>query len=379
MKSCGSIVPALAVFVAALDPFAFFQPTLRFTATELASLGRGAAVARSADAPRGNVTIVAAVPVAIDGDRLVSWIRDIAALKQSPVVRQIGRFSSVPTVADVGGLTLDADDLRDVARCRPGDCGLKLTDAEVARLQGAARSVRSGTAQTDAVQQAFREVVVARAAAYLQAGRSGPPPPVFLTEHWPAVAQGLREYPRASRAAPDEFLYWSKDAYGGKPIVSITHLTIVRGRGAGEPEVMVVGRQVFATHYTDAGWSITALAQGDTTRYLVYINQSAIDLLDSWYGGLIRRTVERRLRSEAVEVLQGLRRRLESGDPPLRGQAQVRRWMVGRVQAAVTRRQGGNHACGSSGDVDGCDSGNRRLGTGSGAAPADAAEGDGRS
>jgi hypothetical protein len=82
--------------------------------------------------------------------------------------------------------------------------------------------------------------------------------------------------------------------------------------------VLVVGRDVFATHYVDGAWSFTALLRATPSNYLMYLNQSDVDLLDTWYGGLVRRVAERRLREEAVDVLNGLRRRLESGDPPAR-------------------------------------------------------------
>src|SRR6478735_7584290 len=93
---------AAAVLV---DPFAFFQPTVRLTPSDRSTLEAGNAFAKSVQAPSGNVAIVAAVPVRIDGARLVAWMRDIAALKQSAVVKQIGRFSPVPSLADVQGLT----------------------------------------------------------------------------------------------------------------------------------------------------------------------------------------------------------------------------------------------------------------------------------
>ena len=43
---------------------------------------------------------------------------------------------------------------------------------------------------------------------------------------------------------------------------------------------------------------------------------ASLDALEE--AGLVRRVAERRLREEAVDVLNGLRRRLESGDPPAR-------------------------------------------------------------
>lgn len=39
-------------------------------------------------------------------------------------------------------------------------------------------------------------------------------------------------------------------------------------------------------------------------------------MLDGVFGGLVRRLIERRVRAEAPAVLNALRVRLESGDPP---------------------------------------------------------------
>ena len=165
---------------------------------------------------------------------------------------------------------------------------------------------------------AFREVVVARAQGFLRQRRTGTAPPAFLAANWPEVSRHLDDYPGQAVSGAESFLYWAKEAFAGKPIISVTHVTIVRGQPESEPDVLVIGRQVFATHYTEDAWSFTALMRDERQNYLVYLNQTGIDLLDSWYGGLVRRIVERRLRDEAVDVLNGLRRRLESGEPPVR-------------------------------------------------------------
>jgi uncharacterized protein with PIN domain len=75
---------------------------------------------------------------------------------------------------------------------------------------------------------------------------------------------------------------------------------------------------VFATHYIDASLSVTAIVGDRSTaqRYMAYLNRSDVDVLGGFWGGMVRRVLERRLRSEAPAILQTLRRRLESGDPP---------------------------------------------------------------
>ena len=51
-------------------------------------------------------------------------------------------------------------------------------------------------------------------------------------------------------------------------------------------------------------------------RYLLYTRHSRVDVFRGALAGMVRRIVEKRIRSDAPEVLAGLRRRLESGDPP---------------------------------------------------------------
>jgi len=315
--SARRVAPALLLAAALVDPFAFFQPTFRVQPAERATLSRGAAFARAVPAPPRHVAIVAAIPVHIDGDRLVAWINDIVALKKSPMVRELGRFSVTPSLADLRGLTLDEGDARELASCRPVTCGVKLSAAEITHIRAAMRPGRP--VNDEPVQQAFRDVVLARALDDLHTAGDAAEPPAFLTTNWPSVSLDTRALPSPLASGSEQFLYWAKDVFAGKPVVSVTHVTIVRGRRAGEPEVLVIGRQVFATHYIDGTWSLTSLVRDGERRYLVYVNQSSIDLLDAWYAGLLRRVVERRVREEAVDVLNGLRRRLESGDPPAHG------------------------------------------------------------
>jgi hypothetical protein len=95
-------------------------------------------------------------------------------------------------------------------------------------------------------------------------------------------------------------------------------VSIVRGYDPDLPDVLVAGKEIFSTHYVNASLGVTALMRGDLggSNYLVYVNRSEVDMLHGMFGGLIRWFMQRRLKAEAANVLQGLRRRLESGEPP---------------------------------------------------------------
>ena len=88
---------------------------------------------------------------------------------------------------------------------------------------------------------------------------------------------------------------------------------------AAQPDALVAGKQIFATHYMNGALALTAIVGGGpgSRRYLAYLNRSEVDVLGGFLGGLVRWIVERRLKSEASEVLQGLRRRIERGLPPV--------------------------------------------------------------
>jgi hypothetical protein len=63
--------------------------------------------------------------------------------------------------------------------------------------------------------------------------------------------------------------------------------------------------------------SLSAITRDSASgpRYLVYVRRSRADVLGGAFGGIVRRMVERRVRGEAPSVLDGLRNRLESGEP----------------------------------------------------------------
>jgi len=327
--------PVVAESALGQDPFAFFWPSVVTSDGERQRLGTGGTVARIVEGHQDAIAVFSATPLDADGDRFVRWMRQITVFKKGKYVEAIGRFSSPPRIEDLAALMLDATDLKDLEHCRPRKCGLKLSGTEIADL----RRVLSGRSNpTDAVQDAFRRLVLTRVQRYAQSGhraladyedRRTPvsleatfsglvDQSVFLRQQLPALADFLVRWPDAPLPSAESFFYWSKERLGAKAIISVTQVSILRGDGAATPDVVAVGKQIFATHYMDGSLSVTAIV-GDgqrSPRYLAYLNRSDVDVLGGFWGGLVRRILGRRLRSDAPGVLQTLRTRLESGDPP---------------------------------------------------------------
>jgi hypothetical protein len=338
-------LPALAVLVAGVlnppaaqpttaVPFGFLSPWIRVSDLDRARLDRGEVLARTLPDADGQVGVFVATRLNAPPRSLTRWTRAIADLKRSRFVLAIRRFSDPPAVSDLDALTLDASDLQDLGRCRPGDCDLKLSAPEIATLS-AATSAGAGDAT---VQEAFRHVLLSRLHAY-RTGRLADLAPLADDRHprrldealsalvtaspylsrLPELASWLRDDP-AARSHVETFFYWSKDDLGGsKPVISLNRVGILEPRdGPDRPAVIVAGVQFFASHYIDAALGLTMVLT-DRERdaaYLVYVNRSRVDVVTGFFGGIARLVLERRLERQAPLIVRGLRERLEGGLPP---------------------------------------------------------------
>jgi hypothetical protein len=315
---------------AAGDPFLFFRPSVVITPAERQRLDQGQVLVRVLPGHEREIAVFSAAAFDRDGDALLQGVRRIEELKRGPYVLAIGRFSDPPGISDLAGLSLDEEDLQAIRDCRPGDCDFKLGASEMERLR---RAAESGANRTSSLQDAFRSLVLERVAAYKARGHEGMPgyqdsrTPVdlksefagivrnspYLVERMPQFAAYLEGYPRAREPAPESFFYWSKEKIGRKPVISVTHVSIMRGENrAGLPEVLVAGKQVFATHYMNGALALTAVVGGrdGAPRYLAYLNRSRVDMLGGFLGWIKRSIVEERLESETEKIFKALRDRL---------------------------------------------------------------------
>ena len=300
---------ALCVAGLLADPLALFKPTVALDERQRGALEQGHAVVQTLSMPSRHIGVFVAVRVGADADRVARWLDQIAAFKRSEVVSEIGRFSDPPRLADLDALTLDPADLETLRDCTPGHCGWLLTPEEIARLEQPFG--RSRQWQEDELRRVVQEILLARAEAYLHSGRTGEPAPAFVQQQWPDVARALESQPPQRPAGATTFLYWEKVRLGGRPVVTITHVTVLRETGAAGCDLVAVSRHVFSTRYISDGWSVLALVP----PYFTYVYQARIDRLGGFFGRIARHFVERELKDRAGETLVGLRNRLESGDP----------------------------------------------------------------
>jgi hypothetical protein len=322
-------MPMRAMLAATCFPLA-----LSLTPADYARLDAGEPVVSVLPAQGRDVAIRAATAISADPARLIGWTRRIDELQKGPHLLAIGRFSTPPNIDDLAGLVLDEEDLNDLRRCRPGSCGVKLSDKEIVHMRAASAEAVDWRA---AAQNVFRDIVLARAQRYLAEGHGNTASyhderkRVMLDTEFAALASEvalshpslfpltnyLSLYPTGVAGGIESFLYWSKETLGAKPIVGITHVAMTSTGVNGSAGTVVAKKQVYATHYILASLSFTAVSAAPEghLRYLIYLNHSRADVFDGIFGGFIRGVIERRLRAEGPRALETLRMRLESAEP----------------------------------------------------------------
>jgi hypothetical protein len=303
------------------DVFELLEPTVRFSADDRKQLDKRGIVLHILPAKDRELAAVAAGSLTVGVDAVLASVRDIVDLKRGPLVPQIGRFSPRPTRHDVQSLTLDEVDVSAIKHCRPDDCDLKLTPDEIGRLQQA-MSQDDGDANAS-LNREFRNVLVDRVKQYLGHGvLEGREEFSALLRHSPYVqalvpqlGSYLERYPAQPLAGSESFVYWSKEEYGWKPMITATHVTILHGDASeGQPELIVASRDILSTRYTSASLVLTLLFRDPLSsgHYLVYVNRTWVDGL----RGLWRPFVEHRVKGQAKRVFADVRERIERRGAP---------------------------------------------------------------
>lgn len=278
------------------------------------------------------VVLACAVRVNAHGDQLISWARTMDVYQRGRLVLQTGRFSSPPQLSDLDELELPEEDLRSIADCEPGDCDLKLSASEMTALRSAAGA--GGLQWRASAQDTFRRIMLARAQSYLESGLAGAQPyedkstsvhlgdafaailapPAAITLNLPGFADNLVSYPAGPYQHAESYLYWSVEALGHKPAAAITHVLILTGASQHPAEAVVAAVRVFTSHYINSQLAVTTISRGAAgePRYLLYVNRSRVDVLSGKLKSFFRHAIDGQIRSEGPEVLDALRRQLES-------------------------------------------------------------------
>jgi hypothetical protein len=333
-----SLVSGVVVHAIQRVPLGIFTD-LGLTTQQVAAIDAGRPVAKVLSWGRpSEVYVFGAVHVNGSPDTYLEAERDIGRLSGTPGYQGIGEIRDDATVADLGALAFDPDDVKALKTCREGSCDVQLPASGIQRF-------RNGVdwSRPDAVDQAnalARAGVLQLVQAYRGGGNEAlgeyrdKQDPARVAEQFqmmigrvstlpdvlPELRRYLLEYPNAELAGADSFFYWEKVSFGLKPTIRVNHAVIHRGRSQGRDFGVVAIKQLYATHYFHTALDISVCVDDGATAdphgfYLLTLKGSEQEGLTGVKGSVLRKAAVDKTRSSLESALASIKRSVEQSAP----------------------------------------------------------------
>jgi hypothetical protein len=212
-------------------------------------------------------------------------------------------------------MMLPEEDLKDLGKCRLGDCDLKIGENGLSRLQ---QDVDWDA--PDALDQAMgvvRELFHSFSKAYREGGNQAlgvnrdSKKPTFVAEEFEELIQDspyilhyvpelhhyLLDYPQALLGGAEDFMYWAMNDFGIKHILRLSHVTIYQEEENTNASAVIASKQLYFTRYFHTGLDLRFLVEnrqrpGSDSFYLVTVSRLRSNDLGGLFGGVVRQTVE---------------------------------------------------------------------------------------
>ncbi|HEU4391121.1 MAG TPA: hypothetical protein VFV34_25200 [Blastocatellia bacterium] len=319
-----------AAVVADLDTL--LRSCARLTDLEIADAAAGKVVTKLLQtADEREMAVFGIVQVDATREMFVQSLRDIERFKRSSEVLEIGKLTSRPIGRDFDRLVLEPSDIEALRGCRPGLCDMKLATSAILRFANEINWASSD--YSERTNDLFRRILLDYALQYLARGnnalieyddRRGA---IRLAEEFnallaqstcvndlaPEFGKYLSEFPSGRPAGAENFIYWSKESFGLKPVISMTHVTIYQRAGG---PVLAASKQIYANHYFDASLGLTFFFEQGAGKaagsYLIYLNRSRVDALGGGFSKLKRTIVAGDLKAGLERNLRLAKRKLEA-------------------------------------------------------------------
>jgi hypothetical protein len=312
-------------------PRPFLRQVVKLTDAQLAAVDRGEPFTKQLETnDKAEVAAFGVVRVKGTQDTFLQKIRQIHVFRKVPEVLQIGRFSDVPSMEDLQGLTFDPADIDSLKRCQPGKCDVKIGVGGLERLKKEINwSARDAGSRAETL---LKEQMISYMKAYVTGGTAAMGQIVdkkepkalsqefrallanspYLPAYVPEFNQYLQDYPKGKLAGAEDVLYWTKDNFGLKPVVSMTHATFFRRPGP-QAGTIVALKTLYASHFFNAALEMIAAVDtpDHTGFYLMNLYRTRIDPPTGMLSGMLMGRVKSGVEQGVSENLKTAKARIE--------------------------------------------------------------------
>ncbi len=289
----------------------------QFTAAEVAQVDQAQPVAKLlSTSGRDELAVVGAIRIDGDMQRLVHWVRDIAAFRTAAELAHATVVPQPVTDAAFAGFVPDARDLAALRACRVGACDLRLSQ----RALQAIEAVRWDDAQSSQqAAQVLRQMLADYARAYLTGGDAAlgtyhdqKAPRVAADDFRtllagaanlkllvPELTQYLEHFPQASLQGADQLLYWTTVSEGSNPVFTLHQLVVYPKSQA---EILIADKTIYASRSIDAAALVLSVQSAPAGR--AFYVTGAARVKSAKLTGMTARVLRSRLEKETLEAVR---------------------------------------------------------------------------
>jgi hypothetical protein len=331
--ACGALQACLlAVLAPAVAPAQeapprpFLRKVIQLDEAQLAAVEKGEVVTKLLPTTeKPEIAAFGVVKAVGTVDQLLKLARDVKKFRQVPQIPEMGYFSSPAKIEDMRGLTHPPEDIAALKNCKPGSCDVKIGTKGMEMASKVDWKAADPEKQAAAI---FNQGIVEFVTAYQQGGtdamgsvfdkkqeksraqeyRTLLANSSYLVEYVKEFNDYLAAWPKGKLAGADDVLYWAKDTFGLKPVISAYHATFYKSpRGA-----LISTKLIGATHFFNASLELlvgvpTADGKG---LYLLNLYRTRLDPPTGMLAGVLMGKVRDGIETGVKENLKMARERL---------------------------------------------------------------------
>jgi hypothetical protein len=270
-----------------------------------------------------------------DPEALAAAVLDGQTLEANPAILGFGKIDPSAPEAGLAGVAFtsgEVDEIRKLLELEAGD-EFNLSADELATLQEAIARLDPSQAEDPAVVQAvngaYRSVLLGRLQAYLARGVAGIAPyqraggvsdpaedlraaadaSQLLQQAAPDLYRGLVDFPEHQPAEVQQAFFWVKEVANDRPVFSLSHRMVQR-----RPDgLILLSRTFYAGHSFNASLSGAGVVPVQSASAVFYTNRTASDQVAGFMQAMRHELGRGMMRDALIESLRAIRTRFGGG------------------------------------------------------------------
>jgi hypothetical protein len=278
------------------------------------------------------LAVTIAMLVKGDPDALAAAVLDGQTLKANPAILGFGKIDPTAPAAGLAGVGYtedEVDEVRKLLRAEAGD-EFNLSAEELASLQQATAQYdpkqAGDPAVIQAVNEAYRSILLGRLQSYLARGVAGLAPyqredgvsdpaeelraaaeaSQLLQQAAPDMYRGLVDYPEHQPADVQQAFFWVKEVANDRPVFSLSHRMMQRRPDA----LLLLSRTFYAGHSFNASLSGAGVLPVESGNAVFYTNRTSSDQVAGFMQGMRHEMGRGMMRDALIESFRSIRTKL---------------------------------------------------------------------